>query len=108
MQKRKTSRPKIDTKLRFRLSRGIKLDVNRSGLSITVSRKTKKFGDYVNGVLDHFGIDPFVTDLVDIKGNNLLPTDAPIPELAEAVSALVASLRRGPGYPSTKSKTTKS
>jgi hypothetical protein len=91
MSRRHASGFPRDVRLDFHLGHGIKLSVHRSGISVKVKRKNilKK---YVDAVVDHYGVDEWITDILTFKIEGQLPSDAPLSDLAKILSTVTASI----------------
>jgi len=81
-----------DIRLVFNPRRGVKLSIDKSGLTIKIKHKKTVFKKQIDAVVRHFRVDPMIADVVTVDG--LLPPDAPIDDLAEKLSARAARILR--------------
>jgi hypothetical protein len=91
MSRRRASEFPRDVRLDFHLGHGIKLSVHRSGISVKFKRKNilKKC---VDAVVDHYGVDQRITDILTFNIKGQLPLDAPLIDLAKILSTVTASI----------------
>jgi hypothetical protein len=80
-----------DLRLVFHPRRNVKLSVAKSGITIKFKDKDGILEKYVDAIINHFGIEPLTTDIVNVNVSSLLSPDAPIDDLAEKLSTLTTS-----------------